>query len=109
MEEKTQNTELFVGRITKFPAVDTAYLHNQGYVPENELMRAIILRAIEDLKKGGELERDALDFLYDDEDEYVFSFYSICDHLGFDPVATRECILGALESGRRISTRRRAV
>lgn len=92
----------------KFPAVDTSYSGGNCYVPENELMRAIILRVIEDLKKGGELKDEAVTFLEDEEDEYVFSFISICNHLGFNPQATRQAIFSSLAEGRRISTRRRA-
>lgn len=93
---------------SKFPGVDAAYIVGNGYVAENELMRAIILRVIEDLKKGGELKDDAMEFLYDEDEEYVFSFKAICGHLGFDPGKTRDAILDAIEEGRRISTRRRA-
>jgi hypothetical protein len=92
----------------KFPGVDAAYIVGNGYVAENELMRAIILRVVEDLKKGGEFKEDAVAFLESDEDEYVFSFKAICDHLGFDPDKTKYAILSAIDSGRRISTRRRA-
>jgi len=97
-----------VSRSSKFPGVDAAYINGNSYVPENELMRAIILRVIEDLKKGGELRDDAIEFLYDEDEEYVFSFRAICSHLGFDAVKTRDCIIDAIDSGRRISTRRRA-
>jgi hypothetical protein len=92
----------------KFPGVDAAYVVGNGYIAENELMRAIILRVIEDLKKGGEFKEDALAFLDSDEEEYVFSFRAICGHLGFDPSKTRSAILSAIDEGRRISTRRRA-
>ncbi len=102
--------EYLVGNATKFPSVDQSYNGGNGYVPENELMRAIILRVIEDLKKGGELKVEALEFLNDDDDddEYVFSFRSICAYLGFNPEATRNAIISSIDSGRRISTRRRA-
>jgi hypothetical protein len=33
----------------KLPEFDLAYLDDKGYTPLNELMRAIILRTIEDL------------------------------------------------------------
>jgi|1048.fasta_scaffold45004_1 hypothetical protein len=92
----------------KMPGVDAAYIIGNGYVAENELMRAIILRVIEDLKKGGEFKEDAVAFLDSDDDEYVFSFRSICGHLGFDPGKTRAAIIAAIDEGRRISTRRRA-
>ncbi|RMD87026.1 MAG: hypothetical protein D6808_02190 [Candidatus Dadabacteria bacterium] len=101
--------ELAVSNKRPFPSVDLSYGTGRGYVPENELMRAIILRVIEDLKKGGELKKEALEFLFNTEDEeYIFSFPSICSHLGFNPDAARKAILEAVASGRRISTRRRA-
>ncbi len=108
-------TEFDVSRAEKFPCIDMAYDQGKSYNPISELMRAIILRAIEDLKCEGELRDDALAFFYDEggsddneDDDHVFSFASICEYLGLDPQATRESIMQAYESGRRISTRRRA-
>ena len=108
--------EFDVSRAEKFPSIDMAYDQGKSYNPISELMRAIILRAIEDLKCEGELRDDALSFFYDDdnnndddaEDDHVFSFSSICQYLGLDPQATRACITKARSTGRRISTRRRA-
>jgi hypothetical protein len=91
-----------------FPQFDMAYHEGKGYTPVSELMRAIILRAVEDLNCPGELRDDALAFFYaeeDEDDEYVFSFISICRYLGFNPQATRDAIVHAEH---RISTRRRA-
>ena len=83
-----------------------SYDPGKGYVAENELMRAIILRAIEDYRNGkGEARDEAIEYLNDEDDEYVFSFIAICRHLGFDPGKTREKIL---HGTKRISTRRRA-
>lgn len=72
---------------------------------ESELMRAIILRAIEDYKSTGELHDAAVQYLNDEDEEYVFSFVSICRYLGFDPARTRD---GIINADRKISTRRRA-
>ena len=101
--------EIFMSN-ESFPQIDMSYGQGSpGYNPQSELMRAIILRAIEDLNRPGELRDDALAFFNgdndDEEEDYIFSFKSICGYLGFDPQATRESILGAT---RRISTRRRA-
>ncbi|MBX7139097.1 MAG: hypothetical protein K1X83_14070 [Oligoflexia bacterium] len=89
----------------KLPQMDSAYLHGRGYDSINELMRAIILRAIEDYKSGGELRDEAIAYMYDLEEDYIFSFSAICRHLGFDPQKTRYSIMNAKH---RISTRRRA-
>ena len=103
------------------PQMDTVNGTGKGYDPIHELMRAMILRAIEDFNSGGELREDALNYLYAEEneasendntddyegevDEYVLSFGFICRHLGMDPEKTRHAIIHATH---RISTRRRA-
>ncbi|MEZ4754579.1 MAG: hypothetical protein R3A13_09790 [Bdellovibrionota bacterium] len=85
--------------------MDVAYLVGKGYDPINELMRAIILRTIEDFNLSLNSAM-MIDYLNDeDEDEYIFSFKGICQYLGFDPGKTREAILN---SKHKISTRRRA-
>lgn len=98
--------EFDVSRSDSLPQMDAAYLLGNGYTAINELMRAIILRTIEDYNSGaGEYYEEAVDYLYDEDDEYIFSFAAICKHLGFDPGKTREKIVHATH---RISTRRRA-
>ncbi len=89
----------------KLPQMDLSYMGGKGFNSINELMRAIVLRTIEDLNSGGELKAEALAYMYDDEEEYIFSFNAICRHLGFDPDKTRYSIVNAKH---RISTRRRA-
>lgn len=90
-------------------SVDMSFGSGKGYNPVSELMRAIILRAIEDLNCHGELRDDAMAFFNgdddDQDDEYIFSFAAICKHFGFDPEKTRHSIIHA---DHRISTRRRA-
>lgn len=99
-------TEYFnVSSSEKLPQMDLGYLGGRGYDSINELMRAIILRTIEDFNSGGEFRAEALEYLFDDEEEYIFSFNAICRHLGFDPEKTRHSIIHATH---RISTRRRA-
>ena len=85
--------------------MDIAYLDAQGYSALSELMRAMILRTIEDLQSGGELREEAIQYLMTEDEEYVLSFTSICRHFGFDPQKTRDAILNAKS---RIKTRRRA-
>jgi hypothetical protein len=87
------------------PQMDLSQMWGSGYDPMHELMRAMILRAIEDFNYGGELKEEALEYLDSDEEEYILSFRAICRHFGFDPLKTRDAIVYAT---RRISTRRRA-
>ena len=91
--------------VSKLPQIDMAFDPGKGYNAITELMRAIILRVVEDIKSGGELREEALAYMHDEEEDYIFSFISICTYLGFDPAATRHEIL---HTKRRISTRRRA-
>lgn len=107
--------------VSKLPQMDDAYTHGRGYDAISELMRAIILRTIEDIRHGGEFRQDAIDYLYagfeDDsneneatiDEEYIFSFKAICNTLGMNAEMARDNIIkAALHGERRISTRRRA-
>jgi len=85
--------------------MDTAYLDTRGYSAVSELMRAMILRTIEDLQSGAELREEALNYLMDEDEDYILSFNSICRYFGFEPDKTRYAILNAKT---RIRTRRRA-
>lgn len=89
----------------KLPQVDMAYDLGKGYDAISELMRAMVLRTIEDYQSGGELREEAVNYMEDQEDDYILSFRVICTHLGLDPDKTRHMIMNA---NRRISTRRRA-
>jgi len=97
--------EINVSNSDKLPQMDMSYHGGRGYDAINELMRAIILRTVEDYNSGGELREEAINYMHDEEEEYVFSFQAICRHLGFDPEKTRYMIMNATH---RISTRRRA-
>ena len=105
----TQLMELYVSSSDKLPQIDMSYDPGKGYDPINELMRAIILRAIEDYNSPGELKEGALEYFFADDDEndddYIFSFSAICKHLGLNPEKTRYMIMNAKH---KISTRRRA-
>lgn len=98
-------TEYSVSSSDRLPEMDQAYLGGGGYSAVSELMRAMILRTIEDLQSGPELRQEALDYLMADDDEYILSFTSICRYFGFDPEKTRYAIINAKS---RIRTRRRA-
>jgi hypothetical protein len=87
------------------PQIDLAYDLGKGYDPVSELMRAMILRVIDDYNSGGELKLEALEYMMDEEDEYILSFKSICKSMQFCHVKTRHRIMNPTH---KISTRRRA-
>jgi hypothetical protein len=68
-----------------FVANDDFELFDPSY-PEKDLLRAVLLNAIDDLDHNGLEGRRALDFfLSPDHEDYLFSFRSICNHLDLDP------------------------
>lgn len=72
----------------------------------SELMRAMILRTIEDFNSCQRLKIKAIEYMNSEDDDYVLSFRSICKYFGMDPAKTRRAIMYA-ES--KISTRRRTL
>ncbi len=103
MIDSTENSS--VSYNDKLPQIDMSYDVGKGYNSISELMRAMILRTIEDYNSGGELHDEAVKYMEDEEEEYIFSFRAICFQLGLHPDKTRHAIMNAT---RRISTRRRA-
>ena len=87
------------------PEMDMSYNCGKGFSPVSELMRAMILRTVEDYNSAGELREEAIAYMSDPDDEYILSFRSICKEMGLDPDKTRYAIMNA---DHRISTRRRA-
>ena len=53
--------------------------------PERNLLRAVLLNAISDMNREGEFSRKARDFFLSKEDDYLFSFQSICSFLSINP------------------------
>lgn len=54
-------------------------------VPERNLLRAVLMAALNDAKnKNGEARGKAMQYLLSAEDDYLFSFRSICDYLNVD-------------------------
>lgn len=97
--------EFVVSNSERLPQMDMSYNSGKGVDPVSELMRAIILRAIDDYNSSGEIRQEAISYLTSiEDDEHVFSFRAICKHLGMDPEKTRVAIMTATH---RISTRRR--
>jgi hypothetical protein len=89
----------------RLPQIDTSVNGGKGYTALSELMRAMILRAVDDYNSTGEHHDEAIEWLYSEEEEYIFSFRAVCNHLGFDPEKTRDRIINPTH---KISTRRRA-
>ena len=98
-------TEIIVSSNDKLPIMDMSLVGGRGYNALSELMRAMILRTVEDFNSSGEFREEAIAYMYDEEEEYIFSFRAICKHFDIDPEKTRYAIMNAKH---RISTRRRA-
>lgn len=106
---ESENQGYAVSSSDKLPQIDISFGAGKGYDPISELMRAMILRVVDDLRSGGEFREEAMAYIMndseEDEDEYIFSYRAICKHMNLDPVKTRDMILNPVK---RISTRRRA-
>jgi hypothetical protein len=59
---------------------------------EKNLMRAILQTAMEDIRKKGEVYRDARRYFSSKDDFYLYSFLSICYHLDLCPRTIRTVI-----------------
>ncbi|MBX7144722.1 MAG: hypothetical protein K1X79_09750 [Oligoflexia bacterium] len=69
-------------------AIDVAFDDIVPYdpaLPERNLLRAVLLNALSDLRKPGEPHREAAMFFLNTDEDYLFSFQSICNHLDIDP------------------------
>lgn len=64
---------------------------------EKNLMRAILKTAMEDIRKRGEPYREARRYLMSNEEAYLYSFLSVCNHLNLCPKTIRR-VLGLIES-----------
>lgn len=72
-----KNTAIYIG----FEDYEQAELAT----PEKNLLRAILLNAIADVNRPGEFSRRARDYLLSKEDDYIFSFQSVCAFLNINP------------------------
>ena len=54
-------------------------------LPERNLLRAIFLTAMSDLRRPGDACKEATEFFLSEDESYIFSFQSICNHLDIDP------------------------
>lgn len=53
--------------------------------PEKNLLAAMLLYALNDVNKSGTLKDEALEYLLNPDEDYVFSFRSVCNLLNVDP------------------------
>ena len=77
MQKGQKNTAIYIAYEDCEP-VDSA-------LPERNLLRALLFGAMSDLKKNGDVNRKATEFFLSPDEEYIFSFRSICNHLDLDP------------------------
>lgn len=77
MTSEKRNTAIF----TAFDDVETPELAT----PERNLLRAVLLNAISDMHRDGEFSRKARDYFLSKDDDYLFSFQSVCDFLSINP------------------------
>lgn len=89
------------------PYVELGHEASSSVNPLGELMRAMVLRVVDDVRAGGEVREDALAYMDDasEDDDYVLSFRNVAAYLGVCPRRLRAAIL---DPDRSISTRRRA-
>lgn len=77
MGREGKNTAIYVG----FEDYEQAEMAT----PERNLLRAILLNAVADINRPGEFSRRARDYFMSKEDDYVFSFQSVCGFLNINP------------------------
>lgn len=53
--------------------------------PEKNLLFAVLMSAMNDLRRDGETRRKATEFFLNNDESYLFSFRTICDYLSLDP------------------------
>jgi hypothetical protein len=96
MMREGKNTAIYVG-FDDFEQPELA-------TPERNLLRAILLNAIADVNRPGEFSRRAKDYFLSKEDDYIFSFQSVCSFLNINP--HHILVLTGLEQSDRYVVRR---
>lgn len=69
-------------------AIFTAYDDQEApelATPERNLLRAVLLNAVSDMNREGEFSRKARDYFLNKDDDYLFSFQSVCSFLNINP------------------------
>ncbi|MBX7137540.1 MAG: hypothetical protein K1X83_06100 [Oligoflexia bacterium] len=77
MTQNKKNTEIYV-----------AYDDHEPFDPsrpERNLLRAVLSSAMSDMQKGGTSAEKAQEYFLSPEDDYLFSFRSVCNFLELDP------------------------
>lgn len=77
MPREKKNTAIYIA-YDDFEPLDIS-------LPEKNLLKAILLTAMSDLKKEGSTSRKAMEYFLNPEEEYLFSFRSVCTYLDIDP------------------------
>lgn len=65
------------------------FLVKDPAIAERNLMRAILRTAFEDIRKRGEAYRQARQYVLSNDEQYLYSFKSICNHLSLCPQTIR--------------------
>jgi len=76
MAADKKNTAIYVAYEDRKPK-DSA-------LPEKNLLRAVLLTAMNDLKRNGETAQKAMEYFLSPEEDYIFSFRSVCNYLDID-------------------------
>lgn len=72
-----KNTAIYIG----FDDFEQAELAT----PEKNLLRAILLNAVADINRPGDFSVRARNYFMSKEDDYIFSFQSVCGFLNINP------------------------
>ena len=76
MKKEEKNTAIYIAYDDNEP-----FDHSQ---PEKSLLKAIVINALADLRRPGEPNRRAMEYFLSPEEDYLFSFRSICSFLDVD-------------------------
>jgi len=91
MAKEFKNTAIF----TAFDDFDPPEMAT----PERNLLRAVLLNAIADMGRPGEFCRKATEYFLSREEDYLYSFQSVCSYLDID--ASQILILVGLRTSTR--------
>jgi hypothetical protein len=84
MEKEKKETTVFVAYDGEQPFDPAA--------PEKNLLVAILTNAMNDAKRSGDDRQRAVEYLLSPDEEYIFSFRSICNLLDIDPSVVLQVI-----------------
>ena len=77
MAREGKNTAIYIGF--------EDFEQTEMVLPEKNLLRAILLNAISDIHRPGDVSRKAREYFLSKEDDYIFSFQSVCSFLNINP------------------------